>query len=45
MVATNDATSNYDPMATIDDGSCEPEREPIEGCTDSDAENMIRSGD
>ena len=26
-------------MATIDDGSCEPEREPIEGCTDSDAEN------
>ena len=39
MVALMAAASNYDPMATIDDGSCEPEPEPIEGCTDSDAEN------
>jgi hypothetical protein len=36
---TNDAASNYDPDANVDDGSCEPYQEEIWGCTDSSAEN------
>ncbi len=36
---TDEAATNYDPVATEDDGSCEYEEEPILGCTDPQASN------
>ncbi|MEZ4200019.1 MAG: hypothetical protein R3B69_00215 [Candidatus Paceibacterota bacterium] len=36
---TDVAANNYDESATIDDGSCEYDPDPIPGCTDSAANN------